>query len=278
LNPQLDDVELADMEEIIWQGADDLQIHGWLLRPPGSDPDERLPLVVNVHGGPSMAWGNWFHGTWHDWAQVLAARGFAVLLPNPRGSTGKGQGFTSANRADLGGRDFEDVILGVQELIELGIVDPERMGIGGWSYGGFLTAIAVVRADRFKAAVAGAAVTNWPSKVGTSDIRPFNESNFPGALHQTPDAFWIRSPVRYLKNARTPTLIVHGEADPRVPVSQGMEFYLGLKSMGIETEFVRYPRQKHAFHERAFQLDLLERMVAWFEKHLAVKDPDDASD
>ena len=279
LNPQLNGVDLADMEEIIWTAEDGKQIHGWLLRPPGAEPGERLPLVVNVHGGPSMAWGNWFHGTWHDWAQNLAARGFAVLLPNPRGSTGKGQEFTSANQADLGGKDFEDVVLGVQELIERGIADPERLGIGGWSYGGFLTAIAIVRTNRFKAAVAGAAVTNWASKVGTTDIRPFNEANFPGPLHKTPDAYWLRSPVRYLKNARTPTLVVHGEADPRVPVSQGMELYLGLKAVGVETDFVRYPRQKHAFHERAFQLDLLERIIAWFEKHLAAKEspPDDAA-
>ena len=272
LNPQLDGVALAAMEEIIWQEHDELPIHGWLLRPPGADPEERLPLIVNVHGGPSMAWGNWFHGTWHDWGQLLAARGYAVLLPNPRGSTGKGQAFSSANMADLGGHDFEDVIHGIQELVERGIADSKRLGIGGWSYGGFLTAMAVVRTGRFKAAVAGAAVTNWPSKVGTTDIRPFNESNFPGPLHQRPDPYWVRSPVRYLKNATTPTLIVHGEADPRVPVTQGMEFYLGLKAMGVDTDFVRYPRQKHAFHERAFQLDLLERMLAWFDKYMHVED------
>lgn len=274
LNPQLDGVELAEMEEIIWQDHADKPIHGWLLRPPGADPDARLPLIVNVHGGPSMAWGNWFHGTWHDWGQVLAAQGYAVLLPNPRGSTGKGQRFTSANKDDLGGQDFEDVIHGIQELVERGVADPKRLGIGGWSYGGFLTAMAVVRTGRFKAAVAGAAVTNWPSKVGTTDIRPFNESNFPGPLHQRPDPYWVRSPVRYLKNAKTPTLVVHGEADPRVPVSQGMEFYLGLKAVGVDTDFVRYPRQKHAFHERAFQLDLLERIVAWFGKYMHADEQD----
>ncbi len=275
LNQQLDSVELAEMEEIIWQEYDERPIHGWLLRPPGADPDKRLPLIVNVHGGPSMAWGNWFHGSWHDWAQLLAANGYAVLLPNPRGSTGKGQAFSSANKDDLGGQDFEDVIRGIQELVERGIADPKRLGIGGWSYGGFLTAMAVVRTERFKAAVAGAAVTNWPSKVGTTDIRPLNESNFPGPLHQRPDPYWVRSPVRYLKNARTPTLIVHGEADPRVPVSQGMEFYLGLRAVGVETDFVRYPRQKHAFHERAFQLDLLQRIVAWFDKYMKAENEDE---
>jgi dipeptidyl aminopeptidase/acylaminoacyl peptidase len=268
LNPQLDTFALSEMEEVEWQGSDGMPLRGWLLLPPGLAGDAPLPLVVNVHGGPSWQWGNWFHGTWHDWAQALTARGFAVLLPNPRGSTGGGERFESANRSDLGGLDFEDVMLGIDLLIERGVADPERLGIGGWSYGGFLTAWAVTQTDRFKAAVAGAAVTNWPSKVGTTDIRPYNEANFPGPLHETPDALWERSPVRYLKAVNTPTLIVHGEADPRVPVGQGYEFYLGLKAVGVPTELVTYPRQAHAFHERAFQLDLLKRTCDWFEKYL----------
>ena len=268
LNPQLDSFALSDMEELEWQGSDGMPLRGWLLLPPGQTGEKPLPLVVNVHGGPSWQWGNWFHGTWHDWGQALTVRGFAVLLPNPRGSTGGGERFESANRSDLGGLDLEDVMLGIDLLIERGVADPDRLGIGGWSYGGFLTAWAITQTDRFKAAVAGAAVTNWPSKVGTTDIRPYNESNFPGPLYETPDAFWERSPVRYLKAAKTPTLIVHGEADPRVPVTQGYELYLGLKSVGVPTEFVTYPRQAHAFHERAFQLDLLKRVGDWFEKYL----------
>ncbi|MFW6074284.1 MAG: S9 family peptidase [Chloroflexota bacterium] len=268
LNSLLEEVALAEMEEVIWESKDGLEIHGWLLEPPLTDGEGPFPLVVNVHGGPTMAWGDWFHGTWHDWAQVLAARGYAVFLPNPRGSTGKGQAFTGANRADLGGNDYYDVIAGIDRLIDSGVADPERLGIGGWSYGGFLTALSIVRSDRFKAAVAGAAVTNWTSKVGTTDIRPMNERNFPGPLHRSPDPYWIRSPVRYLRNAKTPTLIVHGEADERVPVSQGLELYLGLKAMDVDTEFVTYPRQGHAFHERAFQLDLLNRICDWYDRFL----------
>lgn len=268
LNSHLSGVQLADMEEVNWDGPGGVRIHGWLLRPTQGSGQEPYPLVVNVHGGPSMAWGNWFHGTWHDWGQVLAARGYAVLLPNPRGSTGKGESFTLANRADLGGHDYQDVMAGIDNLIECGVANSERLGIGGWSYGGFLTAIAIVRSKRFKAAVAGAAVTNWASKVGTTDIRPYNEWNFPGPLHKTPDPYWIRSPVRYLRNARTPTLIVHGQADNRVPVSQGHELFLGLKALGVDTDFVTYPRQGHAFHERAFQLDLLQRVCRWFDRYL----------
>lgn len=268
MNPQLAHVALTNLEPLNWQASDGEPIYGWLLRPPGAENGTNLPLVVYVHGGPSWQWGNWFHGTWHDWAHVLAARGFAVLLPNPRGSTGRGGEFTGANENDLGGLDFDDIISGVDHLIERGIADPERLGIGGWSYGGFIVAWAIGKTDRFKAAVAGAAVTNWVSKIGTTDIRRMNESNFPGQLHEEPDALWERSPIRYLQDVKTPTLIVHGEADPRVPVSQGLELYLGLKAIGVDTEFVTYPRQKHAFHERAFQLDLIQRVCDWYERYL----------
>jgi dipeptidyl aminopeptidase/acylaminoacyl peptidase len=267
LNPQLDGVAFAQMEALTWQGADGLALEGWLLRPPGRDAEERLPLVVDVHGGPSGVWGNKFHGTWHDWGQALAARGFAVLLPNPRGSTGRGGAFTGANRHDFGGRDLDDILRGVDLLVERGVADPQRLGIGGWSYGGFMTTYAITQTNRFKVAVAGAAPTNWVSKVGTTDIGPFNEWNV-GVVAREPDLAWERSPIRYLSRVTTPTLVVHGEADKRVPVTQGIEFYQGLKSAGVETEFISYPRQEHSFHERAAQLDLLQRVVAWFERFL----------
>jgi dipeptidyl aminopeptidase/acylaminoacyl peptidase len=269
LNPQLDDVQLATMEPIHWLSKDGMRIDGWLLLPPDAPTDERLPLIADVHGGPSAVWGATFHATWHDWGQLLAAEGYAVLLPNPRGSTGKGRDFTAANHDDLGGMDFEDVMAGIDHLvIERGIADPDRLGIAGWSYGGFLAAWGISQTDRFKAAVCGAAVTNWPSKVGTTDIRPFNEERFAGPLHQEPDDLWKRSPIRYLGNISTPTLVVHGEADPRVPVSQGMELYLGLRAMGVPTDFITYPRQKHAFHERAHQYDIIGRITGWFRRYL----------
>jgi dipeptidyl aminopeptidase/acylaminoacyl peptidase len=269
LNPQLDNVQLAPMESIYWQSNDGLRIDGWLLTPHDAKEGERLPLVVDVHGGPASVWGASFHATWHDWGQLLAAEGYTVLLPNPRGSLGKGRDFTAANHSDLGGMDLEDIMAGIDHLvIERGIADPERIGIAGWSYGGFLAAWAISHSDRFKAAVCGAAVTNWPSKVGTTDIRPFNEDRFPGPLHEEPDAFWEQSPVRYLGNISTPTLVLHGEADPRVPLSQGMELYLGLRAMGVPTDFITYPRQKHAFHEKAHQYDIINRITDWFRKYL----------
>jgi dipeptidyl aminopeptidase/acylaminoacyl peptidase len=276
LNPQLDDVELAPMEPIEWRASDGLTIQGWLLTPPGAEPGTPLPLIANVHGGPTAVWDARFHATWHDWGQIFAAEGYAVLLPNPRGSTGRGQAFTSGNLPDpsnpsetgLGGMDLDDVMRGIDHLIERGVADPDRLGIAGWSYVGFLTAWAIGHSDRFKAAVCGAAVTNWPSKVGTTDIRPFNEERLGGPLHEVPDPAWHRSPIRYLGNITTPTLIVHGEADQRVPVSQGQELYLGLRAMGVPTDFVTYPRQKHAFHEKAHQLDILKRITGWFRTYL----------
>lgn len=266
LNPQLADVALAAMEPIAWRSSDGLEIQGWLLRPPGAQAGTRLPLVVDIHGGPKARWGPTFHGTWHDWGQALAAAGYAVLLPNPRGSTGRGAAFAAANGSDLGGKDFEDIMAGIDHLIAQGIADPERLGVGGWSYGGFMTAWTIGHTDRFKAAVCGAAVTNWPSKIGTTDIRSGNERNFSAPMHENADEYWECSPIRYLGRMRTPTLIVHGEADKRVPVSQGWELYGGLRELGVPTDIITYPRQQHAFHERAFQQDLLRRVVSWFQR------------
>ncbi|MEI2618219.1 MAG: S9 family peptidase [Thermomicrobiales bacterium] len=266
LNPQVRGVSMADMEPLRWNATDGTVVHGWLMLPPGH-PGGPLPLVAAIHGGPSWQWGNWFHGTWHDWGQILAAAGYAVFLPNPRGSTGRGGQFTGANRYDFGGGDFDDIMTGVDLLIERGVADPDRLGICGWSFGGFMTAWAVGHTDRFKAAVAGAAPTNWVSKIGTTDIRPFNEWNL-GEVNTDPDRSWDRSPIRYIRNATTPTLMVHGQADVRVPVTQATEFYSALKAAGVPADMVSYPRQGHAFHERAFELDLLQRLVGWFERYL----------
>ena len=257
---------LSPVEHVTWM-CDGHEIEGLLHLPHGYEKGKRYPLVVEIHGGPSWQWGNWFHGTWHDWGQILAAAGYAVFMPNPRGSTGRGGQFTGANRFDFGGGDFDDIMTGIDLLIERGVADPDRLGICGWSFGGFMTAWAVGHTDRFKAAVAGAAPTNWVSKIGTTDIRPYNEWNI-GEVNADPDRPWERSPIRYVRNVTTPTLMVHGQADVRVPVTQATEFYAALKATGVPTDMVSYPRQGHAFHERAFQLDLLQRLVGWFERYL----------
>jgi len=264
-NPQLADVTLAPMEQIHWQAADGLRIEGWLLLPPGRTGNAPLPLIVQIHGGPAGVSSPRSGMGAHNWGQALAARGYAVLLPNPRGSIGRGAAFTRANRYDLGGGDYQDIMAGVDHLIVEGIADPDRLGVCGWSYGGFMTAWVVGQTDRFKAAVAGAPPTNWVSKIGTTDIGPANAWNI-GLVHQEPDQVWERSPIRYVGKVKTPTLLVGGDADKRVPITQAQEFHWGLKGAGVETELVIYPRQKHGFHERMHQLDLVQRVCDWFDR------------
>mgnify|MGYP001289388762 CR=1 FL=1 len=265
LNPQLAEVRLAPMEQISWQAADGMKIEGWLLLPPERKGNAPLPLIVQIHGGPAGVSSPRSGMGAHNWGQALAARGYAVLLPNPRGSTGRGAAFTRANRYDFGGGDSQDIMAGVDYLIAEGIADPDRLGVCGWSYGGFMTAWVVGHTDRFKAAVAGAPPTNWVSKIGTTDIGPANAWNI-GLVHQEPDQVWERSPIRYVGKVKTPTLLVGGDADKRVPITQAQEFHWGLKGAGVETELVIYPRQKHGFHERAHQLDLAQRVCDWFDR------------
>jgi dipeptidyl aminopeptidase/acylaminoacyl peptidase len=267
LNPQLADVTLAPMEQISWQASDGLRIEGWLLLPPGRAGNAPLPLIVQIHGGPAGVSSARSGMGAHNWGQALAARGYAVLLPNPRGSTGRGAEFTRSNRYDFGGGDYRDIMAGVDHLIAEGIADPDRLGVCGWSYGGFMTAWVVGQTDRFKAAVAGAPPTNWVSKIGTTDIGPANAWNI-GLVHQEPDQVWERSPIRYVGKVTTPTLLVGGDADKRVPITQAQEFHWGLKGVGVETELVIYPRQKHGFHERAHQLDLAQRVCDWFARFI----------
>ncbi|HWE64869.1 MAG TPA: S9 family peptidase, partial [Chloroflexota bacterium] len=254
--------------EIRWRGFDGLEIGGLLITPPGYEPGRRYPLVVNVHGGPTWLWGDYLHLNWHDWGQWLATAGFVVLLPNPRGSAGRGNDFAAANVGDIGGGDYRDVLAGVDQLIAQGLVDEQRMGIGGWSYGGTLTPWTITQTDRFRCAVMGAGICNWVSFAGTSDIRIFPDRLFDAEAHKDPLPLWERSALRHVANVRTPTLIVHGEQDVRVPVSQGREFYTALRHMGVPVEFVTYPREGHAFVERHHQRDLLTRMRAWFAHYL----------
>jgi dipeptidyl aminopeptidase/acylaminoacyl peptidase len=270
LHPQMASLRLGEVKEITWKNKKDGQtIYGVLITPPDFKPGQRYPTVVQVHGGPQWAWWSGWHGSWHEWGQLLASNGYVVFLPNPRGSTGQGWQFAEANRDDWGGGDLEDIQDGVDSLIEQKIADPERLGIGGWSYGGFMTSWTVTQTNRFKAAVVGAAVTNLFSFNGTTDITPsFLRNYFLDIPFRRRQAYDTHSAMTFLQNCKTPSLVLHGEADLRVPVSQGWEFYNGLKALGVETEMVVYPREPHGIGERAHQLDLLKRVLAWYDKHL----------
>ena len=268
VNPQADCLAFGAQEAIQWSSKDGTLVEGILVKPADYEEGKRYPLVTQVHGGPEWSWWNGWQASWHDWAQLLASNGYAVLLPNPRGSDGYGWQFVEANLSDWGGGDFEDIMSGVDYLIEEGIADPEQLGVGGWSYGGFMTSWVVSQTERFKAAVMGAGLSSLTSFYGTTDIPSFMKLCFEGHPFDRKQVYEQHSALTFIKNVQTPTLILHGEDDLRVPVSQGYEFYQGLREMGVETKFVVYPREAHPCEERAHQVDLLKRILEWYDKHL----------
>ena len=270
LNPQAKNWRLGAVKEISWKNQKDgATIYGVLVTPPDFKPGQAYPTIVEVHGGPEWAWWSGWLGSWHEWAQLLASNGYVVFLPNPRGSTGQGWKFAEANRDDWGGGDFRDIMDGVDYLVAQKIADHNRLGIGGWSYGGFMTSWAVTQTNRFKAAVVGAAVTNLFSFDGTTDITPsFLRYYFLDLPFTRRADYDQHSAMTFLKNCKTPSLVLHGEMDERVPTSQGWEFYNGLRMLGVPAEMVTYPREHHGFHERAHQVDVLTRILAWYDKYL----------
>jgi len=269
LNPAVARNDFGEVRELSWTSFDGKEIQGLLRLPVGYVEGERCPLLLLIHGGPAAAW---LHALYAPpvsggWAPVLAQRGYAVLSPNPRGSTGRGTAFLRGIVGCYGEPDWQDVMAGVDAAIELGVADPEQLVVGGWSGGGYLTNWTIARTDRFKAAVSGAGISNWVSCQGTSDCRSTFDRYF-GRTDEHPDVHWQQSPIREIQNVTTPTLILFGEHDTRVPPGQGYELYEGLKARGVETQLVIYPREGHVITEREHQLDLLERIVDWFDTHL----------
>jgi dipeptidyl aminopeptidase/acylaminoacyl peptidase len=264
VNDGLNDFAVIAPELYKYKSFDGLQIEAALLKPPGYDGKTKLPLVVRVHGGPTGRWRE----SIDSWGQLLAARGYAVFYPNVRGSVGYGQKFIEMNRADWGGGDFKDVMAGVDDLIAKGIADPERLGIGGWSYGGYMAAWAVTQTARFKAAVSGAGMSDLISEYGTEEDPAYDEWHW-GTPYEKPEGFLNGSPFLYVKNAKTPTLILQGEADTTDPPGQSQELYRGLKRYGVTTELVMYPREPHGFREPKHRVDVLRRMVDWFDRYLS---------
>ncbi|HEV8074973.1 MAG TPA: S9 family peptidase [Candidatus Acidoferrum sp.] len=263
LNETLKPYGLIAPEFYKYKSFDAIEIEAALLKPAGYDGRSKLPTIVLVHGGPT--------GNWRDavdiWGQLLVARGYAVLYPNVRGSIGYGEKFMEMNRADWGGGDFKDVMAGVEDLVTKGIADPKRLGIGGWSYGGYMAEWAVTQTDLFKAAVSGAGMANLISEFGTENGSAEDEWFF-GTPYEHPERFLNSSPFLYVRNAKTPTLILQGEADPIDPIGQSQELYRGLKRYGVASDFVVYPREPHGLQEAKHRVDMQTRMVAWFDKYL----------
>jgi dipeptidyl aminopeptidase/acylaminoacyl peptidase len=263
INEGIRGLPLVGREIYRYKSFDGVEIEASLLRPPGVDQGARLPVVVLIHGGPTGRWAD----TFEPWGQLLAARGYAVFYPNIRGSVGYGHRFVEMNRADWGGGDFKDVMAGVDDLVARGVADPERLGIGGWSYGGYMAAWAITQTNRFKASIVGAGLSDLASEFGTENDSAYDEWFF-GLPYEKLEGFIRSSPITYVKNARTPTLILHGEADATDPLGQGQQLFRGLKRYGVATEFVVYPREGHGLQEERHLVDRLNRIIAWFDKYL----------
>jgi dipeptidyl aminopeptidase/acylaminoacyl peptidase len=275
-NADIEQAALGAQEHVRWTSDEGIAVEGILVKPYGYVEGQRYPLVVQVHGGPTWAWSDWLYANWHDWAQMLAGRGYAVLMPNPRGSTARGPEFMDANFGDIGGGEFRDLMTGVDAMIERGIADPQRLGVGGWSWGGYMTAWTISQTTRFKAAVMGAGLPNMVSDNSIGDIPSANLSYFDKPVALDPEPYWERSAIRYIRNATTPTLILHGQQDERVHPAQGQELYVALKTLGVDTQFVTYPREGHGIRERKHQIDLMRRVVEWYDRYL--KDNADGND
>lgn len=269
LHPEFGELTVGKMSAIRWKAPDGQEVGGYLVVPQGWDGNTPLPTVALIHGGPASA----VRGGLDDgrrWSHLLAASGFAVYLPNYRGSTGRGLAWTESNIGDMGGADFEDMMAGLDALIDRGVADPDRLGITGWSYGGFTTAWAVTQTDRFKAAVMGAGITDWRSFHGRSYLHSWDVIHYGGSDPYDPESQHARfSPINYIQNVKTPTLILHGEEDWDVPVEQAYQFHRALKDLGVETELVVYPREPHGPVEYEHVIDIGNRLVGWFKAKLS---------
>ena len=261
LAPQL---RTADWRSYTWDSFDGLEIEGLLAVPSGHE-NGSLPLVVLVHGGPT---GTWSWSFPFMWVHMLAQAGYAVFLPNPRGSSGRGQEFARANLGDMGGGDFKDILAGVDALVRDGIVDDSSVAITGGSYGGFMASWAVTQTDRFAASIPFAVVTDWTSFHYTTNIGQFDALFLQGDPNDPAGPYPKWSPVFHAQKAKTPTLILHGQDDLCTPLPQATEFYNALVEAGCEVELVVYPREGHGWSEREHQLDAWNRVHAWLDKHV----------
>lgn len=263
-NPRIEDFALASGEAMRWKCPGDFDVEGWLTLPLGYEAGKRYPLILSIHGGPYGANTARFDAR----AQIFAAHGYAVLAPNPRGSTGYGMKFEQANVSDWGGKDFQDLMAGVDAVIAKGIADPNKLLVMGGSYGGFMTFWTITQTNRFKAAIGHAGISDWYSFYGQSDIPSLMAYGFGGTSWKAASTYRKFSPMTYVENVKTPIMITHGEQDRRVPIQQAEEYYRALRSNGVDAIFVRYPREGHGIQEPNHQIDLVGRQLDWFRQHL----------
>jgi dipeptidyl aminopeptidase/acylaminoacyl peptidase len=254
----------GEAKSLHWQ-SDGATAQGWLLYPLNFDPSRDYPMVVSIHGGPSadqsIAWPSRWNGT-------FPSQGYFVFLPNPRGSYGFGEAFTRANVKDFGGGDLRDVLSGIDEVLRAAPVDGTRVGIVGWSYGGYMAMWAVTQTTRFAAAVAGAGIADWRSYYGQNKIDTWMLPFFGASVYDDPAVYARSSPIEFIKKVKTPTLVLHGERDSEVPTPQGYEFWHALKSLGVDTQLAIYTDEGHDIQQPEHQRDIVRRAVAWLDKYL----------
>jgi dipeptidyl aminopeptidase/acylaminoacyl peptidase len=260
---------LSMPQRFAYRGVDDWTCEGWVIPPVGCEPGRRYPTILAVHGGPHAAYGD---GFFHEF-QVLSALGYAVVFTNPRGSQGYGQTFSAATHHDWGGKDFSDVMDGLDAaLARFPFLDPERLGVEGGSYGGFMTNWIIGHTQRFKVAVTMRSIANCLSQWGTSDLAYFKGYwEFPGDPWDSPQFYWEKSPLAYVKEITTPLLILHSENDLRCPISEGEQLFAALKKQGKEAVFARFPGESHDLSRNGQPQHRIERLhliVDWFAKHI----------
>jgi dipeptidyl aminopeptidase/acylaminoacyl peptidase len=255
-------IRLGPVERFRAKSRDGTPVDYFLTRPPDAPPG-KLPAILRIHGGPVAQFTTGFEIQW----QLLAARGYAVIAPNPRGSSGYGLAFSRAIWADWGNKDYDDVMAAVDHAVAAGVADPERLGVGGWSYGGMLTNYVITKTTRFKAAISGASEANYLANYGTDHYQYEWEAEL-GLPWRTP-AQWMRiSPWFQVERVKTPTLVMVGQDDVNVPALNSEQLYQALRRLGVPTELVIYPGQHHGIRTPSYQKDRFDRYLAWYDKHL----------
>lgn len=259
----LNQVQLSEVENITFNSGDGTEIEGFIYKPPGFDPQLQYPTLLRIHGGPVSQYDFNFNFD----AQLFAANGYVVLMTNPRGSSGYGQDFSRQLWAAWGVKDFEDVMAGVDYVLEQGYADPQRLGVGGWSYGGILTNYVITKSDRFAAAITGASEVLYRSNYGHDHYQLQWETEL-GLPWETPENWERISPFNDVANIVTPTLIMGGEHDWNVPILNSEQLYQALKRLGRETQLVVYPDEHHGIQRPSFILDRYERYLGWYDRFL----------
>jgi dipeptidyl aminopeptidase/acylaminoacyl peptidase len=242
-------------------------VQGWLVYPANFDSSKKYPMVVVVHGGPAAATLSGWPGR-GSYYMALPAQGYFLLFPNPRGSYGEGESFTRANVKDFGYGDWTDILAGVDKAIQSAPIDPDRLGLTGWSYGGFMTMWGVTQTHRFRAAVAGAGLSDWVSYYGENKIDQWMIPYFGASVYDDPAVYAKSAPINYVKNVMTPTLMVVGQYDGECPAPQSLEFWHALETFHVPTRLVIYPNEGHGFVNPAHNRDVIRRTIDWFNEYL----------